>query len=224
MSLTWRDTSSFLHDDLLTSAYYCWIDKSHYRYSFSDLLIDDVILAHIRRWCVICQMSFLVLDVNSFWTTENLWLTADTDPFEDARVVALHLGLETGGGFKFGELCRVSADVTGDLSAGQSGAHTGQIGLDVRQPLQRTAHRLSECRPRNVWQRTDSSDGWTHRFAVRGGGEPGLGGALPSELAADVRGLTGHSGAASGHEAAAGRAKVTRMNTEQGAETWDVLG
>lgn len=60
--------------------------------------------------------------------------------FEDARVVALHLGLEAGGGFEVGELGGVSANVTGDLAAGWSGAHTGQISLGVCQTLQRNTH------------------------------------------------------------------------------------
>lgn len=62
--------------------------------------------------------------------------------FKDARVVALHLGLETGGGFEVGELGGVSADVTGDLAAGRSGAHTGKISLSVRQTLQRNTDLL----------------------------------------------------------------------------------
>lgn len=63
-----------------------------------------------------------------------------------------------------------------------------------------------------------------YRFAVRGRGEAGLESALPPELAADVRGLAGHSRAACRHEAAAGRADVTRTDAEQHAKTWDVLG
>lgn len=42
-------------------------------------------------------------------------------------------------------------------------------------------------------------------------------------MRAVVRSLTGDSGATSRHEAAACRAKVTRMNTEQGTKTRDVL-
>lgn len=51
--------------------------------------------------------------------------------------MALHLGLEAGRGLEVGELGGVSADVAGDLAAGGSGAHTGQISLGVRQTLQR---------------------------------------------------------------------------------------
>lgn len=51
--------------------------------------------------------------------------------------MALHLGLEAGGGFEFGELGGVSADVTGHLAAGGSGAHARTVGLSVRQTLRR---------------------------------------------------------------------------------------
>lgn len=47
---------------------------------------------------------------------------------------------------------------------------------------------------------------------------------MPSELAADVGGLTGHSGATRRDEAAAGGAEVALTNAEQDAETRDVLG
>ena len=57
--------------------------------------------------------------------------------FEDARVVALHLGLEAGRRLVFGQLGGVSADVTGHLAAGRSGAQAGQVGLGVRQTLRR---------------------------------------------------------------------------------------
>lgn len=106
------------------------------------------------KWNV-CWLLFLVLNVNPFWTIKKIqafdWQVRQY-PFKDAWVMTLHLGLETGGGFKFGELCCVSADVTGDLSAGQSGAHTGQIGLDVCQPLQRRTHTFIHYLPWNVWQ------------------------------------------------------------------------
>lgn len=63
-----------------------------------------------------------------------------------------------------------------------------------------------------------------HRFAVGGGGEAGLGGALPAVLAADVGALAGHGGAARRHEAAAGGAQVSKTDAEQDAQTRDVLG
>lgn len=63
------------------------------------------------------------------------------DLLKDARVVTLHLRLETGGGFEVGQLGGVSADVTGHLAAGRSGAHAGEVGLGVGQTLQRNTQR-----------------------------------------------------------------------------------
>lgn len=63
----------------------------------------------------------------------------------------------------------------------------------------------------------------SHRFAVRDGGEAGLGGAVPV-LAADVGALAGDGGAARRLEAAAGGAKVALTDAQQRAQTRDVLG
>lgn len=63
-----------------------------------------------------------------------------------------------------------------------------------------------------------------HRFAVGGRGEAGLAVAVPSELAADVGSLARHGGATRRHEAAAARAQVALPDTQQHAETRDVLG
>lgn len=52
--------------------------------------------------------------------------------------MALQLGLEAGRGFEVGQLGGVSADVTGDLTAGRSGSQTGQVSLGVCQTLQRS--------------------------------------------------------------------------------------
>lgn len=66
----------------------------------------------------------------------------------------------------------------------------------------------------------DPSGSHTHRFAVGGWGEPGLGSA---KLSGHIRGLACDGGTTCGHKAAVERVEVTLGDAQQHTKTWNVF-